>query len=460
MIGYLGLARETFDIKFAKKKFIEGKKILHTCTKNTIGINHLITNDYTAKNTIQFFKKKNCDKIIIFQTTFTDAKFILHFAQILKKPICIVAFPEPRTGKRLRLNSICGLNLGMHSLIKNNIVPDFIIHRSNINYTKLFFSKFIKKNNKQNKKTKWKKIHLYNVNFPQKLSIAKKQTIGIIGKRPDGFDTCDYDKVEIKNRLNFSLKNLKLERLFEESKNTANTKIQDTKKKITKYLKGTKKLHQVEFNKSISIYHGLESLKEKHKLDAFAVKCWPEMFADYGCASCGPMAMMNEKNISCACEVDVLGSISCNILNQLNGNPSLLVDIVDIDKDDNSVVFWHCGLAPISMAKKGTAKSGIHSNRKKPLLHDFSLKPGTITIFRVSKAQNRLQFFLLKGKVMDRSNSFSGTSGVIRFGKNSAYKAENMFKGGLEHHVAFTYGNVYDQLVQLGKKMKIPTYTL
>ncbi len=58
MIGYLGLARETFDIKFAKKKFIEGKKILHTCTKNTIGINHLITNDDTAKNTIQFFKKK------------------------------------------------------------------------------------------------------------------------------------------------------------------------------------------------------------------------------------------------------------------------------------------------------------------------------------------------------------------------------------------------------------------
>ena len=167
-----------------------------------------------------------------------------------------------------------------------------------------------------------------------------------------------------------------------------------------------------------------------------------------------------KKKISCACEVDVLGCISCNILNQLNGNPSLLVDIVDVDKDDNSVVFWHCGLAPISMAKKGTARSGIHSNRKKPLLHDFSLKPGTITIFRVSKAQNRLQFFLLKGKVMDRPNSFSGTSGVISFGKNSAYKAENMFKGGLEHHVAFTYGNVYDQLVQLGKKMKIPTYTL
>ncbi len=59
MIGYLGLSSETFDIKFAKKKFNEAIKILQSCTKNTIGINHLITNDDIAKNTIQFFKKKN-----------------------------------------------------------------------------------------------------------------------------------------------------------------------------------------------------------------------------------------------------------------------------------------------------------------------------------------------------------------------------------------------------------------
>ena len=41
--------------------------------------------------------------------------------------------------------------------------------------------------------------------------------------------------------------------------------------------------------------------------------------------------MMNEKKISSACEADVLGSLSCNILNQLNNKPSLLVDIVDLD---------------------------------------------------------------------------------------------------------------------------------
>jgi len=458
MIGYLALARETFDVDFAESKFSEAKNLLKSITSEALGFNQLITNDDIAKKAMDFFAKNECDKIFLFQTTFTDAKFILNFAKDVKKPICIVSFPEPRTGGRLRLNSICGLNLGMHSLIKNNISPEFIIMEEDSKANKLSFSQFIESNN-NSVKTLWKKATT-DRNQSNFTDTVDRQKIGVIGTRPEGFDTCDYDSVEVKDKLNVSLIDIDLDDLFEESRNVNNSTIAATKKRIASYLEGTQELEQDEFDKSISIYHGLDSLKEKHNLDAFAIRCWPETFTEYGCASCGPMAMMNEKKVSCACEADVLGGISCNILNQINDRPSLLVDIVDVDKADNSLVFWHCGLAPISMAKEGTAKSGIHSNRKKPLLHDFSLKAGEITIFRVSKARNKLQFFVLKGTVIDRPNSFSGTSGVISLGPDSAHKAEQMFKGGLEHHVAFTYGDISDQLVRLGNQMDIPTYTL
>ena len=458
MIGYLALARETFDVDFAESKFSEAKNLLKSITSEALGFNQLITNDDIAKKALDFFGNNECDKIFLFQTTFTDAKFILNFAQDVKKPICIVSFPEPRTGGRLRLNSICGLNLGMHSLIKNNISPEFIIMEEDSKANKLSFSQFIESNN-NSVKTLWKKATT-DRNQSSFTDTVDRQKIGVIGTRPEGFYTCDYDSVEVKDKLNVSLIDIDLDDLFEESRNVNDSTIAATKKRIASYLEGTQELEQDEFDKSISIYHGLDSLKEKHNLDAFAIRCWPETFTEYGCASCGPMAMMNEKKVSCACEADVLGGISCNILNQINDRPSLLVDIVDVDKADNSLVFWHCGLAPISMAKEGTAKSGIHSNRKKPLLHDFSLKAGEITIFRVSKARNKLQFFVLKGTVIDRPNSFSGTSGVISLGPDSAHKAEQMFKGGLEHHVAFTYGDVSDQLVRLGNQMDIPTYTL
>ena len=458
MIGYLALARETFDVEYAESKFKIAKSLLLSLSPDAIGFENLITNDEGADSALSFFKSNDVEKIFLFQTTFTDAKFLLNFAKSIQKPICIVSFPEPRTGGRLRLNSICGLNLAMHSLIKNDITPDFVIMEEDDKANEMSFSNFIESQN-ESKKIAWDIATIANINADFDYSIDK-QTIGIIGTRPEGFDTCDYDSNEVTSKLNVSLVDLELEDLFDEAKDIEVETIVKTKSTVSSYLAGTEELVQEEFDKSLSIFHGLENLKDKHNLDAFAIRCWPETFTEYGCASCGPMAMMNEKKVSCACEADVLGGISCNILNQMNNNPSLLVDIVDVDKSDNSLVFWHCGLAPISMAKEGTARSGIHSNRKKPLLHDFSLKEGEITIFRVSKARGRLQFFVMKGQVLDRPNSFSGTSGVINLGENSAHKLEQMFKGGLEHHVAFTYGDISDKLIHFGQQMDIPTYTL
>jgi len=458
MIGYLALARETFDVEYAESKFKIAKSLLLSLSPDAIGFENLITNDEDADSALSFFNSNDFEKIFLFQTTFTDAKFLLNFAKSIQKPICIVSFPEPRTGGRLRLNSICGLNLAMHSLIKNDITPDFVIMEEDDKVNEMSFSNFIESQN-ESKKIAWDIATIANINADFDYSIDK-QTIGIIGTRPEGFDTCDYDSNEVTSKLNVSLVDLELEDLFDEAKDIEVETIVKTKSTVSSYLAGTEELVQEEFDKSLSIFHGLENLKDKYNLDAFAIRCWPETFTEYGCASCGPMAMMNEKKVSCACEADVLGGISCNILNQMNNNPSLLVDIVDVDKSDNSLVFWHCGLAPISMAKEGTARSGIHSNRKKPLLHDFSLKEGEITIFRVSKARGRLQFFVMKGQVLDRPNSFSGTSGVINLGENSAHKLEQMFKGGLEHHVAFTYGDISDKLIHFGQQMDIPTYTL
>ena len=455
MIGYLGLARETFDVPFAMSKFLEGKKVLQNIFTEIKGIDYLITNNELSDKAFKYFKDNNFKKIIIFQTTFTDAKFLLHFARKINKPLCIIAFPEPRTGKRLRLNSVCGLNLGMHSLIKNNINAEFILYNNHKDLEKRI-KKFINKKIYNNKIIEWKQIRKKS---NKKIDI-KKQKIGLVGERPEGFDTCDYSLLEIRKKLNFDIKKIKLNELFSESKKIKKSVLNSTQIKIEKNLKNSKKLNQQELKKSISIYHGLNTLHTKHDVQAFAVRCWPEMFTEFGCASCGPMAMMNEKKISSACEADVLGGISCNILNQLNNQPSLLVDIVDIDEKDNSVVFWHCGLAPLSMSKKGDAKADIHSNRKKPLLHNFAFKPGDITIFRVSKSASKLKFFVLKGKVINRKNSFAGTSGVVSFGKNTKNKIEKMFKGGLEHHVAFTYGDYYNEIVNLGNQMKIPTYTV
>ena len=458
MIGCLSLARETFDIDFAKTKLAKTKKLIRKFDNNINFFDDLITNDKIGEGAIKYYENNKCSKFIVIQSTFTDAKFISAFVKKFKKPILFISFKEKRTGNRLRLNSLCGVNLGLHALIKNKFYSNFINYSNDEQSFSSEILKFIKKNNNLTKKNYLKKLNLKTVT--KKIIDFKQPKLGLIGERPEGFDTCDFNNKELKSKFNAKIAKINLQNLFSVSRKVDKKKINTTKKIISTKLKNLSQVNQKELNRSISLFHGFEQIQQKQNIDAFAVRCWPEMFTEYGCASCGPMAMMNENKISSACEADVLGSLTCNILNQLNNKPALLVDIVDVDEKDNTTVFWHCGLAPISMAEKNTPSATVHSNRRKPLLHNFAFKSGDITIFRVSKSENKLKFIVMNGRVLKRKNSFSGTSGVITLGKNTHKKIKNLFLSGLEHHVGFTYGDVFEDIKSLGKQLKIPTYTI
>ena len=58
MIGYLGLARETFDVPFAMSKFLEGKKVLRNIFTEIKGIDFLITNNELSDKAFKYFKDK------------------------------------------------------------------------------------------------------------------------------------------------------------------------------------------------------------------------------------------------------------------------------------------------------------------------------------------------------------------------------------------------------------------
>ena len=49
-------------------------------------------------------------------------------------------------------------------------------------------------------------------------------------------------------------------------------------------------------------------LRDGGGYDAFAIRCWPETFTEYGGAVCGPAAMMGDARVPCACEADVMGA--------------------------------------------------------------------------------------------------------------------------------------------------------
>ena len=118
----------------------------------------------------------------------------------------------------------------MHSLIKNNIYADFIILDS-LEVLRKKLSNFVFKQKKSIQPTKWKKI--IKKNNKDKIHI-ERQTIGLVGKRPDGFDTCDFSSSEIKNTLNYNIKKFHLRSYFNNPKKLIKKKLIQLEIKLIK----------------------------------------------------------------------------------------------------------------------------------------------------------------------------------------------------------------------------------
>jgi len=461
-LGVLALARPTFDVPYAEEMAAKAFARLDEAGIVTIGPRNLLFDADAARQAAAALVDETIDGLLLLQVTFTDASMTLELARAIPRPLAIWAFPEPRSGGRLRLNSFCGLNLAGHAL-----------GRAGLSYTYLYQSPEAPLAEKDPRK--WAAKH----DRPGKAGKAgvtpspadaaratavldglKGQRIGLIGEHPAGFDTCRFDGEALGALTGITIDRIALANLFERASATPAAATAQRRKDV-ETLHGIDAVDQTQLAKSLTLFEGLASLKTEKGLSAFAVRCWPEMFTEYGCAICGPMGMMNGSGVPAACEADVYGAVTALMLQEIAGEPSWLVDIVDMDAADDTSVFWHCGSAPLSMRDPAyAAEAQIHSNRKMPLLYQFPLKPGRITIARLSQANNEPHLMIAAGEVVQRPLSFTGTSGVVKLDASAARACDGLIGGAYEHHVAMVYGDHRGAMAALGAALELPVRSL
>ena len=117
--------------------------------------------------------------------------------------------------------------------------------------------------------------------------------------------------------------------------------------------------------------------------------------------------------------------------------------------------------APIDMADREQPVQGtIHSNRKLPLLSEFALKPGRITMARFSQGHGKMRLILAGGEMIRAPLAFSGTAGTAKLDVPVSQFLDRMITEGLEHHTALTYGEHRPVLRALAKRLGIEVVEL
>ena len=459
--GVIALARTTFDMEFAEEMKNQAFLALERSNIETVGPRTLCCDGEQIEAALNKINKKgDIDLLLILQVTFTDASMTVEMARQSKVPVGIWGVPEPRKGDRLRLNSYCGINLAAHALGK-----------ANINYSWLFSSP-IEVDIEQKLKSLMspltsKKVLPEYVDYRDNKAAdrvvkkLKNASVSVLGKHPDGFDTCEYNASELSDLTGTSVNQIKIGDVFARAHLVSSHRTKRHYVEAEKSLIGLDNLNQEQLDRSFRLLCAFEDIVDEKKANSLAVRCWPETFTEYGCAACAPMAIMSQAGVPSACEADVYGSVTTLLLQELVKEPAWMADLVDIDKADNTAVLWHCGLAPISMCDpKVQAEATIHTNRKMPLLHQFPLKPGRITLARLSQAKNKTKLMIAGAKVLRAPMAFTGTSGVIQFDKSVDEVCSTIMEEGLEHHYSLAYGDHTDTLQQIAHRLDIPVLQL
>jgi len=459
-LGVLPLCRPTFDVEFAASILRSVLDVVDRSGFAVAGKPELLMDNRQVQGALAEIAEHDVDRLLVVQTTFTDAESITDLADHQTAPFAIWAPSEPRTGERLRLNAFCGLNLASHALGLRG--KEFNWLHSNPDRTSPDRLRRLLQFGNPAKPAPARAVSsVCTGRAAEIVGNLRNAKIGRVGSRPPGFDTCDYDAKTLKDITGVEVEPVELEELFGAAKSVADDSVSAVKAEARSSLTGLDNVDQISLECSLRLKPALEGICRRRQFDAVAVRCWPEMFTEYGGAVCGPVSMLAEAGIPCACEADVEGALSQLILQQAAGSPVFLADMVDIDADDDTGVVWHCGQAPASMRDPAVeAKATVHSNRGQPLLFEFPLKPGTVTLMRISKAFGKHKMVLIGGEMLRRPLAFSGTAGVVRFERPAAAVKSGIIDNGLEHHLAVAYGEHRAILRSIAAGLGLPVLEL
>ncbi len=420
-IGFAPVARPTFDLELARSMTAQVFDAVASAGYVLVGSQGLIMDETAMAARIRELAAGDIDFILMLQSTFADSTMVAQLAWAVSAPLLMWALPEDQVGGRLRLNSFCGINLAGHSLRRAGIGYDYIYAAPS-------------------DASAQSKLENFAIAAGVKSRLAKTR-IGRVGENPAGFDTCLVNYHALKSGLGVDIVQLELPALFEAVRQADAAQVQATAAELETRLAGLAELDESATRGTLGTYTALNNLVQEQNLSGMAVRCWPEFFTELACSACGAMSMLSNDMIPSSCEADVNGTITQLILGWISGEPAFGSDLVAFDVEENEAVLWHCGLAPLAMADPDVQpEAAIHSNRQMPLLMQFPLKPGRVTIARLSEATGEFRLVIGGGEMLKAPPAFTGTSGRIRFDSGAQAVMDTLMREGLEHHVSITYG--------------------
>ena len=279
-----------------------------------------------------------------------------------------------------------------------------------------------------------------------------------VGHTPEGFGFGRALDQEITAAFGSVVESIEARELIDIAKKTSDEEAREYLTRAGKWLRGLENTPEKNVKDFARLYKAYSEYVTGHGIAALASRCWPDFFTDFGTPVCAVLSLLNAEGTAASCESDLYGALSMLIAGLLTESATFFGDPVCVSDEENTITFWHCGMAACSLAREDNACVGVHPNRKIGPTMEFGCKASpSATIFRVGrKKDGSFRFFVAEGEILDRPRQFLGTSLVVQTKKSAQEIVEGAVKDGWEPHYVVAYGDCANALTILGHLYDIP----
>ena len=433
---YIPIGVPTFHLESAQKEFEKSIALLKRVDESINVPDEMLLSIDKLK---AFLEDKNPDLLVVQNITFANSAYISEVLRKFDAPVLLWTLREPVIdGGRLRLNSLTGAYSAANALKSFGRAFEYIFgspdeERVKEKISAVFGAARVKK-------------ELKSLNILQ------------VGHTPQGFGFGRALDSEIMTTFGSNLVSIEARELIDNARAFSDDEIKeyldDAKTRIN-CLEAIEEKNVFDFAR---LYKAYSDYVKENNIGALSSRCWPDFFVSFGTPVCSVLSILNDLGVSSACEADTYGALSMFIAQKLTDKSVFFGDPVSMDEDENTLTFWHCGMAPCSLAREDTgACAGLHCNRKIGPTLEFGCKAEEkVTVFRIGKkADGSFRMFISSGEALDKPKQFFGTSIVVKT-KNSASDILNSsVLSGWEPHFAVAMGDIEEELRALGNMLGI-----
>ena len=413
-----------------------------------------VSNLDQAEVVAEYFQRQKVDALILCPLDFGDERSAVKVAEKLRVPVLLYATKEPPafddSGLSRASDSYCG-NLSMASGLYRRKIP--------FHYAGLFFP------DKPEFKDEVQ-------DFIRAVAVVKGLNgarIGQVGVRPSPFETVGYDETAMIRKFGQNVIHTELGDIVANAKGYSDddsqvqeiiTDIKNSYAKIT--------VSDTYLLKVAKLESALTQFWNRNKLSGMAMQCWSSVQRSLGISVCALYGRLTQKLMFTACETDVLGVLAMltNYLAALGETLPHFIDwTIQNREDSNLLLAWHCGNAPLCLAKD-PENTALRSRRdmkgELPIeeldasagLAQFQLKPGVVTFCRLAEYDDEWKMLITTGEIIPSDEELAGTWAWVAV-KNHKKLYRTLVEEGFIHHASMIHGDQTRALLQACKFLNI-----